>query len=75
MALELNKIRSAQINEKVYKGDASNPVPAYDIVLPESRADLIKETFGAKADLWAANTLYKVGQNVYVVDNAGAIAS
>ena len=42
MALELNKIRSSQINEKISSTH-------YDIIYPETRADLVKETFGAKA--------------------------
>lgn len=75
MALELNKIRSAQINEKVYTGEAANPVAAYDIILPESRADLIKETFGAKAAEWKPQTKYVAGDTVCVVDQAGAVAS
>lgn len=75
MALELNKIRSAQINEKVYAGDTANPVPAYDIILPESRADLIKETFGAVKAEWKPQTKYVAGETVWVVDQAGAVAS
>lgn len=56
MALELNKIRVSQINEKVrvgadgnYTNDLNGTVK-YDIILPETRADLVKETFGAKAN-------------------------
>lgn len=81
MALELNKIRVSQINEKVrvgadgnYTNDLNGTVK-YDIILPETRADLVKETFGAKANAWAANTLYKVGESVYVESADGAIAS
>ena len=68
MALELNKIRSSQINEKV-------STTQYDIIYPETRADLVKETFGAKASLWEAQKSYIVGDNIYVVDDSGAIAS
>lgn len=75
MALELNKIRSSQINEKVNVGTKDSPILKYDIIYPETRADLVKETFGAKAALWEPQKPYLVGDNVYVVDGSGAIAS
>lgn len=75
MALELNKIRSSQINEKVNVGTKDSPILKYDIIYPETRADLVKETFGAKAALWEPQKSYLVGDNVYVVDGSGAIAS
>lgn len=75
MALELNKIRSSQINEKVNVGTVESPILAYDIILPETRADLVKETFGAKASKWEAQKSYKVGETVYIEDASGAIAS
>lgn len=75
MALELNKIRSSQINEKVNVGTKDSPTLKYDIIYPETRADLVKETFGAKAALWEPQKSYLVGDNVYVVDGSGAIAS
>ena len=68
MALELNKIRSSQINEKISSTH-------YDIIYPETRADLVKETFGAKASEWKAQTKYIVGDTVYVKDSSGSIAS
>ena len=80
--LELNRIRSSQINEKVlvdvdgkYTDKADEGVVKYDVILPETRADLVKETFGAKADRWKAQTPYVVGATVYVEDASGAIAS
>lgn len=75
MALELNKIRSSQINEKVNVGTKDSPILKYDIIYPETRADLVKETFGAKAALWEPQKSYLVGDNVYVVDGSGAISS
>lgn len=46
-----------QLNEKISSTE-------YDIVLPETRADVVKETFGSTVVNWAPSTPYRIGDIV-----------
>jgi hypothetical protein len=49
--------RITQINERINETQ-------YDVLYPETRADVVQETFGSTVANWTAATSYKVGDNV-----------